>query len=70
MSNFAVLSGDVVSNIIVADSLEIAEAVTGSICIEYTNENPAGVNFLYNKETKTFTGPVNTFNNIVKEEIL
>ena len=42
MAKYAVLIDDVVSNIILADTKEIAEEVTGSICIEYTDENPAG----------------------------
>ena len=51
MANFAVLSGNTVMNIITADSLEIAESVTGLTCIEYTNENPAGIGWTYNGST-------------------
>lgn len=47
MRNFAVINGDMVSNIIVADTLEIAELVTGSKCVEYTEENPAGIGWSY-----------------------
>lgn len=32
--NYLVLSGNTVSNIIIAESLEIAESVTGSKCME------------------------------------
>jgi hypothetical protein len=39
MANFAVLDGINVVNVIVADSLEIAEEVTSKTCVEYTNEN-------------------------------
>ena len=35
MSNFAVINGGKVSNIIVADTKEIAEEVTGQLCVEY-----------------------------------
>ena len=38
MANFAVMSGNKVTNTIVADTKEIAEEVTYSICIEYTEE--------------------------------
>jgi hypothetical protein len=38
MANFAVLDGINVVNVIVADSLSIAEEVTNKTCIEYTNE--------------------------------
>jgi hypothetical protein len=50
MATFAVMSGDSVSNVIVADTKEIAEEVTGSICIEYTEENPAGIGYHYDGE--------------------
>lgn len=43
MANYAVVQNDKVVNIIVADSKEIAEEVTGLVCIEYTEENPAGI---------------------------
>ena len=53
MAKYAVLIDDVVSNIIIADTKEIAEEVTGSTCIEYTDESPAfrgdiwdGTNFI------------------------
>lgn len=38
MSNFAVLDGQDIINVIVADSKEAAELVTGKTCIEYTTE--------------------------------
>ena len=47
MSNFAVISGNTVINIIVADSKEIAEMVTGSTCQEITDEFPAKMNWQY-----------------------
>jgi hypothetical protein len=45
--NFAVISGNSVTNIIVADSKEIAEEVTGLLCVEYTDENPARIDWIY-----------------------
>ena len=47
MANYAVLNGDIVTNIIVADSKEIAEAVTNLTCVEYTDENAAGIGWKY-----------------------
>ncbi len=38
MANFAVLDGQNVLNIILADSKAIAEEVTGKTCIEFTSE--------------------------------
>ena len=57
MANFAVLIDNVVSNIIVADSKEIAEEVTTRTCIEYTDENPAGIGWTYDPETGKFSSP-------------
>lgn len=45
--NFAVISGECVTNIIVADSKEVAEEVTGLTCVEYTSENPAHIGLKY-----------------------
>lgn len=38
MANFAVIDGENVINIIVANSLSAAEEVTGKTCIEFTTE--------------------------------
>jgi hypothetical protein len=43
MATFAVLDKSIVVNVIVADSKEIAEEATNATCIEYTEENPAGI---------------------------
>jgi hypothetical protein len=58
MTNFAVLSGNTVMNIITADSLEIAESVTGLTCIEYTSENPAYIGLGF--DGTTFEQPIPT----------
>lgn len=39
MANFAVLDGENISNIIVAESKAIAEEVTGKVCVEFTIEH-------------------------------
>ena len=54
MITYAVLDGDTVINIIVADSQDIAEQVTGKECIVYTEENPAVINGTYNRKQKVF----------------
>ena len=55
MANFAVLDQtNVVANIIVAETQEIAEDVTKAICIEYTDENPAEIGWIYDPVTGTF----------------
>lgn len=47
MATFAVINEGVVENCIVADSLAIAEEVSGKTCVEYTVETPASIGFTY-----------------------
>jgi hypothetical protein len=56
MATFAVIQDNIVINAIVADTKEIAEQVTGSTCVEYTDENPAGIGYTYDGEN--FIAPV------------
>ena len=55
MANFAVIKDGVVTNVIVADTKEIAELVTGLTCVEYTEEKPAGIGWTY--DGSVFTPP-------------
>lgn len=57
MAYFAVMSGNTVSNVIVADTLADAEAATNATCIEYTETNPAGIGNVWDEATNTFTKP-------------
>lgn len=54
MANFAVLSGDIVSNVIVADTLANAEIATKSLCVEIPQGSSAGIGDAYNAETGKF----------------
>lgn len=56
MPNFAVIENGIVVNTILADSKVIAEEVTGKICVEYTEENPAHIGLGY--DGTTFAQPV------------
>ena len=47
MTNFAVINNSIVENIIVCDSIEIAEAVTGKTCIEYLIDIPVCATWIY-----------------------
>ena len=51
MATFAVIDGGKVSNIIVADTKEIAEEVTRLTCVEYTEENPAHIGLGWDETT-------------------
>lgn len=50
MKTFAVVNNNIVINIIVANTKEIAEEITGFTCIEYTEKNPAGVGWKFDGE--------------------
>lgn len=56
MATFAVMGGNIVTNVIVADTLE--EASVLGTCIQYTKENPAGIGWIYDEATGTFSAPV------------
>jgi hypothetical protein len=47
MTNFAVIENNIVENIIIADTKEIAETITGKTCVTYTQDNPAAVGYTY-----------------------
>jgi hypothetical protein len=56
MATFAVLNGDKVINITLAESKEIAETIFNLTCVEYTEKNPAGIGWTYDGEN--FIAPV------------
>ena len=57
MANYAVIKDGIVNNVIVADTKEIAETVTGLTCIEYENIPGApGIGWTY--DGAEFTAPV------------
>jgi hypothetical protein len=58
MANYAMMSGNSVSNIIVADDKEATEAALNCTLIEITPENPSGIGWTYDPETGTFVAPV------------
>jgi hypothetical protein len=45
MAKYAV--GNPVQNLILADTKEIAELITGQSCIEYTDETPVNIGWTY-----------------------
>lgn len=58
MATYAMMSGNSVSNIIMADDKEATEAALGCTLIEFTPENPAGIGWTYDAETGKFSAPV------------
>lgn len=57
MPTYAVLNNNIVSNLIVADTLETAELVTKLTCVEYITPPNIEIGFIYNPDTNTFTDP-------------
>ena len=53
MATYAVISGNTVTNVIVADTQADAELATGATCVEYTNSNPAGIGWTWDGTTFT-----------------
>lgn len=57
MPIFAVVSGNTVINTINALTVEDAQSVTNAECIEISQDNPAGIGWLYDETTGRFTRP-------------
>ena len=66
MYKFAVISGGIVTNSILADSKELAEELTGSQCVHSLD---AGIGWLYNEETQEFTAPESETVEEIAEEV-
>lgn len=58
MATFAMMSGNSVDNIIVADDKEATEKALNCVLIEYTPENPAGIGWTYDEVTGKFNAPI------------
>lgn len=64
MPKYAMLNGNTVANIIVADDKESTEMALGCVLIEFTDDNPVHINWIYHPETGKFIAPV------VEEEVV
>ena len=58
MATFAMMSGNTVDNIIVADDKQATEEALRCTLIEFTEDNPAGIGWSYDPETGKFVAPV------------
>jgi hypothetical protein len=56
MAEYAVISGNTVVNVIVADTKAIAEEVTGLTCVQYEKEKLVTIGWTY--DGAEFTAPV------------
>ena len=57
MANYAVIKDGIINNVIVADTQEIAETVTGLTCVEVSNE-PGSPGIGWSYDGAEFTAPV------------
>ena len=57
MATYAMMSGNTVSNVIVADDKTATEAALNCTLVEYTAENPAGIGWTLDEAGK-FNAPV------------
>jgi hypothetical protein len=55
--NIAVIEDNVVINTIIADTVEIAESVTGKTCIEILENYAIGINWIWNDEVQNYVPP-------------
>ena len=57
MATYAMMNGNTVDNIIIADNKEEAELALRCILIEITNEKGAGMGWTYDYENNVFISP-------------
>lgn len=57
MAQYALMAGNTVGNIIVADNKTDAEQALHCTLIEITSDNPAGIGWTYDEETGRFVEP-------------
>lgn len=69
MATYAMMAGNSVTNIIVADDKEATEVALNCTLIEYTAENPAGIGWIYDSETKKFVAPITAEEEIDVQEL-
>ena len=55
--NIAIIENGIVVNTIICESIELAESITGLTAVEYTAEDPAGIDWTYNSTTGKFRSP-------------
>jgi hypothetical protein len=55
--NIAVIENNIVVNTIIADTVEIAETVTGKTCIEILENYPIGIDWTWNDAVQNYVPP-------------
>lgn len=57
MANYAVIKDELVTNVIVAESKEVAESVTGLTCVE-VNAEPGAPGIGWSYDGSSFSAPI------------
>jgi hypothetical protein len=57
MANYAVIDNGTVINVVVADSLEVAQEATDRTCIESTDENPITIGWFWDEGANAYIQP-------------
>lgn len=57
MATYAMMSGNSISNVIVADDKEATEAALNCVLVEITSDNPGGIGWTLNEDGK-FVAPI------------
>jgi hypothetical protein len=57
MAAYAVIENGTVTNVIIADSLEIAQEATQKTCVEYTEESPLGIGWYWLESANAYIKP-------------
>jgi hypothetical protein len=47
MATFAEITNGVVTNVIVAENIETLKEISNQLFVEYTEDNPAGIDWIY-----------------------
>lgn len=58
MATYIVLNKNTIENLIIAETLEIAEELTKSVCMLHTNNQPVSIGWVYDSVKKTFALPI------------
>ena len=58
MARYAMISGDTVTNTVIADDKEATEAALSCVLVECADNVMVGIGYTYNFETGEFTAPV------------
>ena len=57
MRNFAVIENEIITNVIIADTIEIAEEVTGKTCMLLEEDSRLGIGWFWDEANNCYLSP-------------